>query len=66
MVHAASPNNATSASFDHGVLDAVLPLLAGTDRPYVHTAGTWIHGSGRRISEDSPYHPPGSSPGDRP
>lgn len=58
MVHAASPNDATSAALDNAVLDAVLPAFAGTDRPYLHTAGTWIHGSGEAITEDSPFDPP--------
>ena len=57
-VHAASPNDASSAALDGAVLDAVLPAFAGTDRPYVHTAGSWIHGSGTSITEDSPFNPP--------
>ncbi len=58
VVHAASPNDATSAALDAAVLDAVLPALAGTGRPYVHTGGVWIHGSGAHITEDSPLDPP--------
>jgi nucleoside-diphosphate-sugar epimerase len=56
VVHTASPNDATSAALDAAVLDAVLPVLDG--RPYVHTGGTWIHGSGPRITEDTPVAPP--------
>jgi nucleoside-diphosphate-sugar epimerase len=39
------------------VLDAVLPALAGTGRPYVHTSGIWVHGSGT-VDEDTPFAPP--------
>ncbi len=58
MIHAASPNDATSASVDNAVLDAALPTFAGTDRPYVHTGGAWIHGSGSAITEAAPADPP--------
>ena len=58
LVHAASPNDATSAALDGAVLDAVLPAFAGSDRPFVLTAGTWIHGSGDGLTEDSPFNPP--------
>jgi hypothetical protein len=65
FVHTASPNDATSAALDAAVLDAVLPALAGTPTVYVHTAGTWIHGDGYNITEDSPFLPPRLSRGDR-
>ena len=58
VVHAASPNDATSAVLDAAVLDAVLPALAGSDRPFVCTAGDWVHGSGTAITEDTPMAPP--------
>jgi nucleoside-diphosphate-sugar epimerase len=58
FVHTASPNDATSAALDAAVLGAVLPALAGTPTVYVHTAGTWIHGNGHNITEDSPFLPP--------
>ncbi len=58
MIHSASPNDATSASVDNAVLDAALPAFAGTDRPYVHTGGSWIHGSGSAITEAAPADPP--------
>jgi nucleoside-diphosphate-sugar epimerase len=58
VIHTASPNDATSGAFDTAFLDAVLPILAGSDRPLVHTGGTWIHGSGIGIDEDTPANPP--------
>ncbi|MGH2860780.1 MAG: NAD(P)H-binding protein, partial [Solirubrobacteraceae bacterium] len=58
MVHAASPNDATSAALDNAVLTAALAVFAGSGRPYVHTGGTWIHGSGSAITEGSPVTPP--------
>ncbi|MFZ1996858.1 MAG: NAD-dependent epimerase/dehydratase family protein [Solirubrobacteraceae bacterium] len=58
VIHAASPNDATSGALDTAFLDAVLPILAGSDRPLVHTGGTWIHGSGIGIDENTPVNPP--------
>ena len=36
---------------------AVLPALAGTGKPYVHTSGVWVHGAGT-VDEDTPFDPP--------
>ena len=58
MIHAASPGDATNAAVDTAVLDAVLPALSDSGKPYVQTAGTWIHGSGEDITEDTPFDPP--------
>jgi len=58
VVHNASPNDATSGDFDTAFLHAILPALAGSDRPLVHTGGTWIHGSGEAINEATPADPP--------
>jgi nucleoside-diphosphate-sugar epimerase len=58
VIHTASPNDETSKRVDTAFLNAVLPVLAGTDRPLVHTGGTWIHGSGPAITETTPPHPP--------
>ncbi len=58
IIHAASPNDATSRDVDTAFLDGALPALAGTDAPLVHTAGSWIHGSGTAITEESPFDPP--------
>jgi nucleoside-diphosphate-sugar epimerase len=58
VIHTASPNDATSRALDTAFLDAVLPVLAGSDRPLVHTGGTWIHGSAAAIDETTPVDPP--------
>lgn len=58
MIHTASPGDATNAAVDTAVLDAVLPALAGSGKPYLQTAGTWIHGSGDDITEETPFDPP--------
>ncbi|OII35610.1 hypothetical protein BIV02_12445 [Curtobacterium sp. MMLR14_014] len=57
-IHAASPNDAGSAALDHAVLDTVLDAFAGTGQRYVHTGGSWIHGSGQHLNEHSPFAPP--------
>jgi len=57
-IHAASPNDAGSAALDYAVLDTVLDAFAGTGQRYVHTGGSWIHGSGQQLNEHSPFAPP--------
>jgi nucleoside-diphosphate-sugar epimerase len=49
-------HTASTAAADSGVLDAVLPALAGTGKPYVHTSGVWTYGSGA-LDEDIPVDP---------
>ncbi|SEO45297.1 NAD-dependent epimerase/dehydratase family protein [Trujillonella endophytica] len=56
VVHTASPGDGTSAAVDAALLDAVLPALAGTGRPYVHTSGAWALGSGD-LDETTPPDP---------
>ena len=58
VIHTASPNDATSADLDTAFLDTALRALAGSGRPLVYTGGTWIHGSGVAINEDTPPRPP--------
>lgn len=57
VVHTASPGDATSADVDTALLDAVLGALADSGKPYLHTGGCWVHGSGR-IDEDTPRDAP--------
>lgn len=59
VVHTALPGDASSPDVDSGVLDAVLPALAGSGTVYIHTGGVWIHGDGAGITEDTPADPPG-------
>jgi nucleoside-diphosphate-sugar epimerase len=57
VIHAAAQSDGTDAQLDAGLLDAVLPVLAGTGKPYVHTSGVWVHGAGE-VDEDTPFDPP--------
>jgi nucleoside-diphosphate-sugar epimerase len=57
FVHTASPGNESSAAADEVLLDAVLPALAGSGKPYVHTSGAWVLGEGW-IDERTPPAPP--------
>lgn len=57
-VHTASPGDATSADFDAAVVDAVLDAFGGTTKPYVHTGGVWVHGSGEALTKETPPSPP--------
>lgn len=59
IIHVASPGDENSAAADEAVLDAVLGALAGSDKPYVHTGGIWVHGSSPApVDETSPMNPP--------
>lgn len=58
MIHTAATSTAADADNDAAVLDAVLPALAGSGKPYLHTSGIWIHGSGAHLTEGSPLDPP--------
>ncbi|WP_409330707.1 NAD-dependent epimerase/dehydratase family protein [Trujillonella humicola] len=57
VVHTASPGDATSAAVDAALLDAVLPALAGSGKPYLHTSGAWVLGDGD-LDESTPAAPP--------
>jgi nucleoside-diphosphate-sugar epimerase len=57
FVHTAAAGDGRDAERDAALLDAVLPALAGTGKPYVHTSGVWVHGAGV-IDEDTPFAPP--------
>jgi nucleoside-diphosphate-sugar epimerase len=57
FIHTAAGSDGKDAERDAALLDAVLPALAGSGKPYVHTSGVWVHGSGV-IDEDTPLAPP--------
>ncbi|KQS71357.1 NAD-dependent epimerase/dehydratase family protein [Modestobacter sp. Leaf380] len=57
IVHTASPGDETSARVDSDLLDAVLGAIADSGKPYVHTGGVWVHGSGQ-VDEDTPVDAP--------
>jgi nucleoside-diphosphate-sugar epimerase len=43
---------------DAGVATAAVRAYAGTSKPYVHTSGLWLYGSGSGLDEQSPLNPP--------
>ncbi|RLV48671.1 NAD-dependent epimerase/dehydratase family protein [Nocardioides mangrovicus] len=55
-VHLAADNR--GPAMDEAVTDAVIAAFDGTDKPYVHTGGVWVWGSGSDLSEDDPQNPP--------
>jgi len=57
-IHTASPGDATSPAFDRAVIAAAVEAFDGTSKPYVHTSGLWMYGSGEGLTEDSPLNPP--------
>lgn len=57
FIHTAAAADGKDAERDAALLDAVLPALAGSGKPYVHTSGVWVHGAGT-IDEDTPFAPP--------
>ncbi len=57
-IHTASPGDATSADFDTAVVAAAVAAYDGTGKPFVHTGGIWVYGSGTDITEDTPFDPP--------
>ena len=60
LIHCASPMDETTGDFETAFLSAALPAIGdgGNQRPFVYTAGTWVHGSGQMIDEDAPFDPP--------
>ncbi|SDP15785.1 Nucleoside-diphosphate-sugar epimerase [Klenkia soli] len=57
IIHTASPGDATSADVDTAFLDAVLGAISGSGKPYLHTGGVWVHGSGT-VDEETPRDAP--------
>lgn len=59
VIHLAAPNDATYAQADNSLLDAVLPELKGTNKPFIYTSGVWvIGGTGGKVADESfPLHP---------
>jgi nucleoside-diphosphate-sugar epimerase len=57
-VHTASPGDATSPDVDRAIAAAATRAFAGAGKPYVHTSGIWIFGTGDAITESSPLDPP--------
>ena len=58
VIHLASPGDESSAPTDDAFVSAVFAGLEGSDKPYVHTGGIWIFGSGADLTERTPFSPP--------
>jgi nucleoside-diphosphate-sugar epimerase len=58
VIHAASPSDGTSMEADNTMLDAILPALAGSNKPFLYTSGIWVIGDtgGRVVDEEEPLH----------
>ncbi|MGT2426475.1 NAD-dependent epimerase/dehydratase family protein [Amnibacterium kyonggiense] len=57
VIHLAAAGD-DAEGFDRRVAEAAIQALGGTGRPYVHTGGVWVYGSGDDLTEDSPYDAP--------
>jgi nucleoside-diphosphate-sugar epimerase len=57
VIHLAAAGDDAEA-FDRRVADAAKQALGGTAKPYVHTGGVWVYGSGDDLTEDRPYDAP--------
>ena len=58
FIHTAAPDDGSAAEFDDAVIDSVIVAFAGTDKPFVYTAGIWSRGSGDHLTEESPIAAP--------
>ncbi|EHK86511.1 NAD-dependent epimerase/dehydratase [Saccharomonospora azurea SZMC 14600] len=58
VIHLASPGDETSSTVDEVAVTSFLRALRNTDRPFVHTTGVWLHGSGSAITESSGMNAP--------
>jgi nucleoside-diphosphate-sugar epimerase len=57
VIHLAA-HDTDAAAADDAFVSAVFAGLEGSDKPYVHTGGIWIFGSGSDLTERSPLDPP--------
>ena len=57
-IHTASPGDATSATLDAAVVDAVIDAFAGTGKPYLQISGLWIYGANPSITEETAFNAP--------
>jgi nucleoside-diphosphate-sugar epimerase len=55
-IHTAVPADGVP-EFNASVIDAVIAAFSGTDKPYLHTGGVWVHGPGL-VTEHTPIDAP--------
>lgn len=60
VIHTAASWGPEFGSRDRAAVEAMLGALAGSDKPFLYTSGTWVMGStgGRLAGEMFPLHPP--------
>ncbi|MFI6762655.1 NAD-dependent epimerase/dehydratase family protein [Micromonospora sp. NPDC050417] len=57
VIHLFAPGGQVTAALDDAVVTGVLAGIEGSGKPYIHSAGIWVHGNGV-LDEDSPFEPP--------
>lgn len=57
VVHLVTPGGQITDATDNAVITGVLAGIEGSGKPYIHSSGIWVHGSGV-LDEDSPLDPP--------
>jgi nucleoside-diphosphate-sugar epimerase len=57
VIHLAAAGD-DAEGFDRRVAEAAVQALGGTGKPYVHTGGVWVYGSGDDLDEEHPYDAP--------
>ncbi|GAA2752741.1 NAD-dependent epimerase/dehydratase family protein [Amnibacterium kyonggiense] len=57
VIHLAAAGDDAEA-FDRRVAEAAIQALGGTGKPYAHTGGVWVYGSGDDLTEETPYDAP--------
>ncbi len=60
VIHAAATGDANTSDADHGARAAMIAALAGSNKPFVYTAGLWDMGNTGEtpVDEDGPLNPP--------
>lgn len=59
VIHAASPNDQTTAAYDEAATRAMIGALRGTSKRFIYTSGCLVYGATGDMpaTEDSPLHP---------
>lgn len=58
LIHTAAGSDDRDADLNDSVIAAALEAFVDTDKPFVHTGGIWMYGSGDDITEDTEAAPP--------
>lgn len=59
VIHTASTNDANFAQYDELTVNSIIEALAGTNKTFIYTSGTWVLGdtAGQPANEETPYNP---------